>query len=106
MQVYEVRITDDALKDMESLYDYIATELMAPQSAAGQYNRIAEAVLSLDRFPDRFGVFECEPERSLGIHKVAVDNYLVCYVVEPGIVTVTDVLYGASDIHARLIERH
>jgi len=35
-----------------------------------------------------------------------VDNYLVCYVIDPGVVTVTDVLYGASDVHKRLQERH
>ena len=33
-------------------------------------------------------------------------NYLVCYIIDPGVVTVTDVLYGASNIHARLQERH
>lgn len=25
---------------------------------------------------------------------MVVDNYLVCYVIDPGVVTVTDVLYG------------
>ena len=106
MDKYIVDITDDALADMEAIYEYIAKKLLAPENAIGQYNRIADAILTLDTFPDRYGLFECEPEHSHGIHKMIVDNYLVCYVIDPGRVTVTDVLYGASDVHRRLQERH
>ena len=106
MEKYIVDITDDALKDMEALYEYIAIKLQAPENAMGQYDRIADAILTLDSFPDRYGLFECEPEHSLGIRRMVVDNYLVCYVIDPEVVTVTDVLYGGSDVHKRLQERH
>ena len=105
MDRYIVNITDEALADMEALYEYIAKKLLAPENTMGQYNRIADAILTLDTYPDRFGLFECEPEHSMGIHRMIVDNYLVCYVIDPGVVTVTDVLYGASDVHKRLQER-
>lgn len=71
-----------------------------------QYNRIADVILTLNTFPDRFVLFDSEPEHSLGIHKMVVDNYLVCYVIDPGIVTVTAVLHGASDVHKKILERH
>ena len=103
---YEVKITDEALADMEKIYEYIANELMAPENAMGQYNRIAEAILTLDSFPEKFSLFEMEPEHSWGMRRMIVDNYLVCYIVDPGVVTVTDVLYGASNIHVRLKERY
>ena len=106
MKKFIVDITDDALADMEAIYEYITIKLQAPENAIGQYNRIADAILTLDYFPDRYGLFECEPEHSFGIHRMVVDNYLVCYVIDPGVVTVTDVLYGASDVHKRLQERH
>lgn len=106
MEKYTVEITDEALADMEALYQYIAVKLQAPENAMGQYNRIADAILTLDSFPDKHGLFECEPENSMGIHRMIVDNYLVCYVIDPGVVTVTDVLYGASDVHKRLQQRH
>ena len=102
MVKYRVDITDEALADMESLYEYIKFKLLAPENAMGQYNRIAGAILTLDSYPERLALFECEPEHSRGIHKMIVDNYVVCYVIDPGIVTVTNVLYGASDIHKRL----
>ncbi len=106
MDKYIVDITDEALADMDALYQYIAVELKAPENAMGQYNRIAKAILTLDSFPDRYGLFECEPEHSMGMHKMVIDNYSVCYVIDPGVVTVTDVLYGASDLHKRVQDRH
>ena len=106
MEKYEVKITDEALLDMKKIYEYIANELLAPENALGQYNRIAEAILTLDSYPERFALFEMEPECSWGMRRMVVDNYLVCYVIDPGVVTVTDVLYGASNVHARLGERH
>ena len=106
MEKYVVDITDEALADMDELYDHIANKLLAPGNAMGQYKRIADAILTLESYPDRYGLFESEPEHSLGIHRMIVDNYLVCYVIDPGVVTVTDVLYGASDVHKRLQERY
>ena len=102
MVKYRVDITDEALGDMELLYEYIAFKLLAPENAMGQYNRIADAILTLESYPERFGLFEYEPEHSMGVHKMIVDNYVVCYVIDSGVVTVTNVLYGASDIHNRL----
>ena len=49
---------------MEKIYEYIANELLAPENAMGQYNRIAEAILTLDSFPEKFSLFEMEPEHS------------------------------------------
>ncbi len=106
MERYVVDITDDALADMDALYEHNAKKLQAPENAMGQYNRIADAILTLESFPDRYGLCEWEPEHSLGIHKMVVDNYLVCYVIDPDVVTVTDVLYGASDVHKKLRARH
>lgn len=79
---------------------------MAPENAMRQYNRLAEAILTLDSFPARYGLFECEPEHSMEIHKMIVDHYLVCYIIDSHVVTVIAVLYGASDIQQRLQERY
>lgn len=102
MQRYEVRITRDALHDMESIYNYIAEELLVPDTALGQYNRIAEAINSLSQMPERRRILESEPERSRGLRKLRVDNYAVFYFIDEESVVVTNVLYGASDIESRL----
>lgn len=40
------------LSDMERFYQYIAEVLLFPDNAIGQYNRIADAVLTLDELPN------------------------------------------------------
>ena len=42
MERYVVDMTDDALADMDALYEHIAKKLQAPENAMGQYNRIAD----------------------------------------------------------------
>lgn len=106
MKEYIVNITNEALADMEKIYDYIAKELQAPDNALNQYNRIADAILSLKNNPERCSVFDEEPEHSWGMRKLIIDNYVACYIVDPGIVTITDILYGASNIHERLKNKH
>lgn len=104
MMQYVVEITDEALKDMEQLYNHIANVLLAPENAIGQYNRIAEKILELDTFPERFRIMDSEPEHSRGLRRMLVDNYSVFYVIERNKVIVTNVLYSASDIERRLQE--
>lgn len=106
MEKYNVQITDEALRDMEDIYRYIAEKLKSLENALGQYNRIADAVLSLELFPERNRLVEFEPERSSGLRRMLVDNYSVFYIVRSNSVIVTDVLYSASDIEQRLKEKN
>ena len=102
MKHYIVEVTDEALADMEQLYNHIAYVLLAPENAMGQYNRIADAILKLDTFPERFRIMDSEPERAREIRRMPVDNYCVFYIVKENTVVVTNVLYSASDIESRL----
>ena len=58
-----VKISHAALSDMEQIYSYIADRLLEPDTAMGQYNRIAEAIQSLNILPERCALVESEPER-------------------------------------------
>ncbi len=104
MKQYTVEITDRALKDMEEVYTYIADQLHAPENAIRQYNRIADAVLSLNEFPERIHVMESEPEKTAGLRQLLVDNFSAFYLIEDDRVIVTRVLYSASDISKRLMD--
>lgn len=57
MKAYNVRITDKALADIEAIYNYIADELLNPDAAMGQYNRIVDGIESLSDFPERCKLF-------------------------------------------------
>lgn len=102
MKRYKVEMTQEALADMEQLYRYIADTLLSPENAMGQYNRIAEAILKLDKLPERFRIMDSEPEHSRGLRRMLVDNYSIFYVINEERVIVTGVLYTPSDIERRL----
>lgn len=104
MNQYSVQITSKALDDMKGIYNYIAVQLSAPDTANDQYNRIAYAIEKLDVFPKRIKVMESEPEHSMELRQLTIDNYSVFYVIKDELVIVLRVLYGASDIGARLLD--
>ena len=104
MEEYKVEITKEALSDMEAIYEYIANELLVPEYAIGQYRRIANAILKLSRFPEKYRVMRSENEKQREIRRMVVDNYSVFYIIRGDRVIVTNVLYSASDIEARLLE--
>ena len=86
MKQYKVEITKEALQDMEDIYNYIAIDLLAPDNAMGQYNRIADEILTLDTFPERFRIMDSEPEKRMELRRMLVDNYSVFYTIRVHVV--------------------
>ena len=104
MKKQTVRITDKALSDLEEIYNYIAYQLKSPENAIGQYDRIAEAILRLEIFPERIRIMESEPENTMGLRQLLCDNFSIIYVIKENSVIVTRILYSASDINNRLLD--
>ena len=102
MSRYEVLVTDEALNDMELIYSYIANILMSPNNALNQYDRIANAILLLDTFPERNHIMQSPKENKMGLRMLPVDNYTVFYCVRGNKVFITDVLYGACSFEEKL----
>lgn len=105
MKKYNVQITKEALNDMEEIYNYISDRLCAPQAALKQYNRIADAILTLDYFPERNAVLQSRHEYYKSIRRMIVGKYSVFYVINGDNVIAFCVLYSASDIETRLAQR-
>ena len=106
MKEYALRITEAAMEDLEEIYAYIAESLGSSQNANAQTQRIAEAVYSLAWMPERYPIFRFPGLEELKLRRVSVDRYLIFYLVDEDCVTVTDILYGASDYGETLQERH
>ena len=102
MKHYEVLISDKANEDMEAIFRYISKTLLAPESAVNQYNKIADAILSLEEMPERIKVMDSEPEHSRGLRPLIVGNYTVFFIISTDTVSIARVLYSASDIRKRL----
>ena len=105
MEGYKLFITAKAKSDLIDIYNYISNELCAPEVAENLVNLIIDSIGKLEYLPGRFKLFDSEPEHSLGIHRMIVKNYLVCFVIEEKEVIVTDILYSESDVHAKLKDR-
>ena len=54
-----------------------------------QYNRIADEILTLDTFPERFRIMDSEPEKRMELRRMLVDNYSVFYTIRDERVIVT-----------------
>jgi len=104
MKQYRIQITDKALSNMEGIYNYIAGQLQAPEAAMGQYDRIANAIDSLDTFPERVKLMETEEECTLGLRQMSVDNFSIFFSIQEAKVIITNVLYSACDIEKRLLD--
>lgn len=97
---YKVVYSPEALDDIRKIYSHIAFCLHAPDNAKRQTNRIREKIRSLDFMPGRYALVDWEPWKSMQMHKVPVDDYIVFYTVEPDTqtVTVVRIVYGGRDI--------
>lgn len=61
MSQYKIKIINQALADMGVIYECIAENLPAPDTALKQYDCIAEGIVSLNEFPKRGKLFESQP---------------------------------------------
>ena len=101
---YKVMYTAGAKKDLRNIFRYISEELLAPENAAGQTERIMTAIRKLDTMPNRNRLYEEEPWHSRGLRSFPVDNYLVFYKTdgETEIVYVVRIMYGGRDVYKQL----
>ena len=83
---YLVRLADRALRDMEAIYEFIEAD--ASEGAFAWFNDLAEAIYSLERFPERGAVvpenkklhhllFGKKPSTYRIIYKVNKRNHVV-----------------------------
>ena len=103
---YKIDITARAKSDLRGIYEYIALELLAPENAAGQLDRLEESIMGLDSMPMRFMEYDSEPWKSRGLHIMPVDNFVVLYIPdeEKCVVTIVRVMYDGRDIDKQLEE--
>lgn len=99
---YEINMSEQATKDMIEIYDYISTVIGMPQIALDQFNRIAEAIETLSRFPERIKVIQDLKQPSKQFRQLLVDNYSVIFVISGRTVNVVRVAYSPSNIASKL----
>ena len=103
---WTVKYTNQAREDIKAIYEYIAFELLVPDTATGQIQRIFKMVRELDEMPMRFKLYEDEPWKSKGLRFVPVDNYLIFYLLidETNTVSIVRIIYAGRDMNKQLQE--
>ena len=102
--IYEIIITEQADDGLRGIYEYIAFQLLAPENAAGQLERLEEHIMGLEEFPEKYRQYEKEPWYSRGLRVMPVDNYVVFYIPDHNKMTVTiiRIMYCGRDVHEQL----
>lgn len=96
---YKVKVTRQAMEQLQEIVHYISKELLAPEAADHLLMEIRKGIESLSEFPERHAFIEEEPWRSEGVRKIVVKNFLVYYWVdmERCMVYITAVIYNKRD---------
>ncbi len=82
MVKYQVIISPNAYQNIDDIYEYIAKNLLAIQSAMHLVDKLEEAILSLEKMPQRFpkrqtGAYACK-----GYRQLFVKNFTVIYRID------------------------
>ena len=104
--IFDVSYSAEARQDLRDIYEYIAYELLVPETAARQAERIMKAARSLEQIPMRYRLYEGEPWHSQGLRVLPVDNYLVFYLPDEtnATVSIIRIMYGGRDVDKQLNE--
>lgn len=78
--LYGVRITPTALKDLEAIFAYV--EAQSPQNARLVIRRLLDAIDGLERMPGRFNVPRTGYVRGRQVRSMPVPPYLVRYRID------------------------
>lgn len=102
MTEYEIIISEQAAKDMNDIYEYIASVIGMPQTAMEQFNRIADAIETLNLMQERIKIMEDAKRPDQQLRQLLVDNYSVIFTIKEQTVNIVRVLYSPSNIAYKL----
>lgn len=82
MDKYKVQINPKVIRELDSLYEYIAAAKLAPENAKGQVNRIKSAILDLRTFPQSHQERHEGRHTGKGCRQLIIDNYIVIFKID------------------------
>lgn len=82
MNKYKVKFNPKAIHELDSVYEYIANEKLAPENARGQIDRIKKAILNLDTFPQSHQERNEGRYAGKGYRQLIIDRYIVIFRID------------------------
>ncbi len=95
MDKYQVQITPKAIRELDSIYEYIANEKLDFVNAKKQLERIKNSILKLDTFPQSHQERIEGRYARKGYRQLIIDNYLAVFRIDEAkkVVTVLTIQY-------------
>lgn len=88
MDKYSVKLMDRALRDLDSIYAYIAGSLLEPKTALALVDSIEQAIYTLGSMPCRCPKRRVGAYANKGYRQLLVKNYTVIYRIDEAAKTV------------------
>lgn len=79
---YEVEFTEDAIDEMDEIYNYIFKELKASESAKKLIHQVRESVLALGWSPNLYPKIEKRDRTEREYRRMVVKSYVLLYTVD------------------------
>ena len=79
--IYDVTLTEQAVLDLRGIYEYIAFELLEPEYAKGQIDRLEKHILDLANFPKKYREYDEEPWKSRGMRMMS-ETIMWCFIYQ------------------------
>ena len=97
---YKVQINPKAIRELDSIYEYIAIEKLAVENAKGQVDRIKKAILNLSIFPQSHQERNEGRYAGEGYRQLVIDNYIIIFKIDDvrKVVTVVTIQYQGRNI--------
>ena len=82
MDKYKVKINPRAIRELDSIYQYIANEKLAPENSKGQIDRIKKAILDLSTLPQSHQERNEGRYAGKGYRQLLIDNYIAIFKID------------------------
>ena len=104
MNKWNIVYSEQAAQDLRDIYEYIAYNLLEPETAAKQVQRIMADILKLETLPMRHQLYHKSPWKERGLRVLPTDNFLSFYlpIETKNTVAIVRIMYGKRDIDAQL----
>ena len=97
---YKIKINPRAIRELDAIYEYIASEKLSPENAKGQTERIKTSILKLDTFPQSHQTRNEGRYAGKGYRQLLIDNYIVIFRIDESekVVYVVTVQYQGRNL--------
>lgn len=96
---FEVEFTDECIKEMSEIYEYISNVLEENLAAKRIMTEVTDKILNLSETPELYMKIGKTDELKKEYHRIVVKNYVVLYTIdfEKSIVYISHVIYGRKN---------